>query len=154
MLLVDGYNLLFQLRPELAGRGPTDADRDELVRLVARTGQSAVVYFDPGPGYAGPRFVRHVGAVKVVHLDRGEADGAILEELRATEDRKKFHVVTSDGAVRREAEALGFRVTASKDFLAAVDRTSPGDAEPRGKTEGTSEGEADYWLREMGGDTP
>ncbi len=155
MLLVDGYNLLFQFRPGLRSTGPTDRDRHELVGLLARwcsaTRGRARVYFDPGRGHRGPELRARTGPVEVIHLGSGDADGAILDELAATKDITSLRVVSSDRRVSDGAAARGFPVIGAAEFLEEAARLEgPRVSESREKEEGISGEAADAWMKEFG----
>ena len=147
MILIDGYTLLF-------ARGVmrnVDAARERLIDAVeaycVRTGQRARIYFD---SRIGPVRGRRAN-VEILFVAAGEtADAAITSALAATDDRTAFHVISSDREIAEAARKRHAAVTASTDFLRELAKPAGAGGEPRAKTEGISDGEAEYWLREFG----
>lgn len=105
----------------------------------------------------GPHKSRHSARVSVQYSGPGRpADDDIVKRLHATRDKTAYTVVSTDRAIRDEAERLGFRVRTAQEFAAELDeerdRAAQGDRDP--KEHGISPGEVDAWMREFGIDEP
>ena len=155
MLLIDGYNLLFALKPPSSRT--LEKDRAELIDSLSRfaeaTHQSLRIVFDKG----GPRRDRRTRVEIIYVADGSTADDVIIAALEDTADRTAYRVVSSDRAIRTAAEKRRFVVIESRAFWTEVQAwlAPPKTGEPRGKQQGISSSEADAWMKEFGlGDEP
>ena len=150
MLLIDGYNLLFALKPPSSRT--LEKDRAEFVESLTRfaeaTNQSLRIVFDKG----GPRRDRRPRVEIIYVADGSTADDVIVAALEETADRTAYRVVTSDRAIRKAAEKRRFEVVESRAFWREVEPwlAPPKTGEPRGKQQGISSSEADAWMKEFG----
>jgi predicted RNA-binding protein with PIN domain len=116
--LIDGHNLIAQMP------GMTLADPDDEVQLVLRLRQFAgrkkqkiTVVFDHGTPGGWSRDLS-TGPVKVVFAgSHSNADRVILERIREAKTPADIKLVTSDGEIRRMAQARRVEVISSQDFV-------------------------------------
>lgn len=158
MLLIDGYNVLFQtLRGTLDGRRVAE-QREILVERIGRhcaaTRQRARIFFDPGRrgALAGFNQVRKRPPVEVIQLSEVSADDAIRAIVESGTDRTAYCIVSSDREVAGAAQRRNFETMPAEEFLAQVAQREAGV--PAEKPEACGPGEADYWMRQFGLDSP
>ena len=128
LYLIDGYNLLFSG----AGRAPRDpqaleADREELVRLLARLhaarrGRSILVFDCRKPFFLfGLPRRRRAGDIEIRFApDGASADDVLKDLIRETRDAQGTTVVTSDREIRDAAQARGMRLAGAREFWALL----------------------------------
>ncbi|MBI4563614.1 MAG: NYN domain-containing protein [Planctomycetes bacterium] len=157
MLLIDGYNLLFKAWRGKSSSKALAAQRDALVERIRTycltSGQVARIYFDPRKIRPFTTLTGHQRRppVEVIYLGDVSADQAILERVRASGDRTEYRVITSDREVSAAAAKRRFQTTEAAEFLAEMDRAvKPSSSASRPKTEGISEDEVDFWMKEFG----
>jgi uncharacterized protein len=147
--LIDGHNLIAQMP------GVSLSDPDDEVQLVlrlrqfaARKRQKITVVFDHGiPG--GWSRDLSTGPVKVVFAgSHTNADRVILERIREAKTPTDIKLVSSDGEIRRAAEAWRVQVIASQDFAVTLHKPPPGEP-PRDPRENIqlSKDEVKEWMR-------
>ncbi len=147
--LIDGHNLIAQMP------GVSLSDPDDEVQLVlrlrqfaARKRQKITVVFDHGiPG--GWSRDLSTGPVKVVFAgSHTNADRVILERIREAKTPTDIKLVSSDGEIRRAAEARRVQVIASQDFAVTLRRPSPSEP-PRDARENIqlNKDEVKEWMR-------
>jgi uncharacterized protein len=147
--LIDGHNLIAQMP------GVSLSDPDDEVQLVlrlrqfaARKRQKITVVFDHGiPG--GWSRDLSTGPVKVVFAgSHTDADRVILERIREAKTPTDIKLVSSDGEIRRAAEARRVQVIASQDFAVTLHKPSPGEP-PRDPRENIqlSKDEVKEWMQ-------
>jgi predicted RNA-binding protein with PIN domain len=126
--LIDGHNLIAQMP------GFSLSDPDDEVQLVLRLRQFAAhkrqkitVVFDHGiPG--GWSRDLSTGPVKVVFAgSHTNADRVILERIREAKTPTDIKLVSSDGEIRRAAEARRVQVITSQDFAASLSKPTPSE---------------------------
>jgi len=123
--LIDGMNLIGS-RPNRWWKDPDAAIRDLIERLedyAAATGEPVTVVFDYRP--KGLR-AGTGGGVKARFASGGPeaADLLIAEMLGEHPDPQSYRVVTSDGALRRTAEAAGAEVVGAGTFRTRLDEVT------------------------------
>lgn len=123
--LVDGMNLIGS-RPNRWWKDPDAAIRDLIDRLedyTGATGEPLTVVFDYRPEGLRPGTS---GGVKVRFADGGPeaADLLIAEMLGEHPDPDTYRVVTSDGALRRTAQAAGAEVVGAGTFRKRLDEAT------------------------------
>ncbi len=144
--LIDGHNLI----PSLGLR--LDSPDDELA-LIERLQQfcrlqrtRAEVYFDGAPpGYAGKR---GFGLVTAHFVRQGSsADAALEQRLQALgRAARNWTVVSSDGRVRRAAQAVHARALSAGEFAAQVRAASLHETQSPPAEPGLSPEELEEWL--------
>ena len=141
--LIDGHNLIAQMP------GMTLADPDDEVQLVlrlrqfaARKKQKIIVVFDHGiPG--GWSRDLSTGPVKVVFAgSHSNADRVILERLREAKTPTDIKLVSSDGEIRRMAQAHRVEVIPSPEFVLMLFKPPPEAREVKPQ----SDKREDVWL--------
>jgi predicted RNA-binding protein with PIN domain len=149
--LIDGHNLIAQMP------GMTLADPDDEAQLIlrlrqfaARKRQKITVVFDHGiPG--GWSRDLSTGPVKVVFAgSHSNADRVIMERLREAKTPTDIKLVSSDGEVRRTAEARRVEVISSQEFVLMLFKPPPGATPPRRDAREDvklSKAEVKEWLR-------
>ena len=147
--LIDGHNLIAQMP------GLSLADPDDEVQLVlrlrqyaARKKQKITVVFDHGiPG--GWSRDLSTGPVQVVFAGtHTNADRIILERVREAKTPTNLKVVSSDGEIRRAAEARRAEAITSQEFVQML--TKPPTREPRRDARenvSLSKDEVKEWMR-------
>jgi len=165
-VLVDGYNLLGVLRPDLGSRA--DALESARAFLIARLqglptprGETYVVVFDGRSGL-GRSAKRREGAIEIIFSDESEkADDLVLRLVRGERDRSRLLVVTSDRELAGEARRLGARTVSSEEFARRLAERREGTARaPKAgaaapaaaeseKPPAPSRREVDEWEREF-----
>lgn len=124
LLVVDGYNITHQAWPDATiGEQRIRLER-ALRQLRARTGAAIVCCYD-GEGPTGPRPVSRDGVRFVFSRADQEADELVVEAVEEQPARVPVVVASSDGWVRRHAEAAGAVVVSAPTLvraLAAADR--------------------------------
>jgi len=147
--LIDGHNLIAQM-PGLALSDPDDEVRLvlRLRQYAARKKQKITVVFDHGiPG--GWSRDLSTGPVQVVFAgSHTNADRIILERVREAKTPTNLKVVSSDGEIRRAAEARRAEVITSPEFVQML--TKPPTREPRRDAReniSLSKDEVKEWLR-------
>ena len=124
--LIDGHNLIAQMP------GVSLSDPDDEVQLILRLRQFAAhkrqkitVVFDHGVPGGWSRDLS-TGPVKVVFAgSHTNADRVILERIREAKTPTDIKLVSSDGEIRRAAEARRVQVISSQDFAAALHKPPP-----------------------------
>jgi predicted RNA-binding protein with PIN domain len=121
--LIDGHNLIGQM-PGVALSDPDDEVQLvlQLRRFAAHKRQKIIVVFDHGiPG--GWSRNLSTGPVKVIFAgSHTNADRVILERIREAKTPTDIKLVSSDGEIRRAAEARRVQVIASQDFAASLSK--------------------------------
>jgi hypothetical protein len=112
--LIDGHNALGALRIR---EKTHEAARRALLRRVAVKAPDATVYFDAreAPHHLAESTCEQ--GVAVYYCRRREADQAILDEVRATDDARELLVVTNDREVAGRAVQLGAQAVGVAEFL-------------------------------------
>ena len=147
--LIDGHNLIAQMP------GVSLSDPDDEVQLVlrlrqfaARKRQKITVVFDHGiPG--GWSRDLSTGPVKVVFAgSHTNADRVIVERIREAKTPTDIKLVSSDGEIRRAAEARRVQVITSQDFAATLQKPPPSEP-PRDARENIqlNKDEVKEWMR-------
>lgn len=173
LLLIDGYNLLFEsgfVPAKRSGRWLKDA-RHRLVHFVASKSQAEAckrthVVFDASRirSRTEPSYVDSSGIVVTFAIDHQEADDLIEEIIRTHSHPKALRVVSSDQRIRRKAtarRAISIPSGAYMDELLdlpsrkleagnlpAPDNRPAASAKPA--IENVSDDEIEHWLREFG----
>jgi uncharacterized protein len=171
MLLIDGYNLLFQSQIVGKSRGPgwLDKARRRLLvvlcnGLTSAEQQTTTIIFDASQtGETAADFLfGNMLEVRFAHA-YAEADDMLEELIRQNPHPKQLRVVSSDQRIRRCARARRAESIDSESFLRQLERvpveqgpTSP-HATPEGACDGTdpkdvpplSSSEVAYWLNEF-----
>jgi len=149
--LIDGHNLIAQMP------GMTIADPDDEFQLVlrlrqfsARKKQKITVVFDHGiPG--GWSRDLSTGPVKVLFAgSHSNADRVIMERIREAKTPTDIKLVTSDGEIRRAAEARRVEVISSQEFVLMLFKPPPGAQRPQHDAREDiklSRDEVKEWLR-------
>ena len=147
--LIDGHNLIAQM-PGLALSDPDDEVRLvlRLRQYAARKKQKITVVFDHGiPG--GWSRDLSTGPVQVVFAgSHTNADRVILERIREHKTPTHLKVVSSDGEIRRAAEARRAEAILSQEFVQLIDKPPP--REPRRSARDNlslSKDEVKEWMR-------
>jgi len=155
-LIIDGYNVIFTgegLR-RMAIKDRRSA-RDRLVEMLGdylhNKRIQATVVFDGRGGIVDAESVLP-GKLQVLYsTDRQTADDLIIVTIKGSGNPRSFIVVSSDGAVRTEARALGCEVIGSKNFLERLTQErDSADKEPTSPIEDF--GDTNYWLERFGQD--
>ena len=125
-ILIDGHNALHALRVEGATHA---AQRAALLRFVAERTPRATVYFDArdAPPHAIDTAREH--GVDVVYCRHREADAAILDEVRDSDQSGALIVVSNDREVCGRARQLGARVASVHEFFGPGRSRDTGAAE-------------------------
>jgi len=147
--LIDGHNLI----PKLGLRLDSLDDEDELIQRLqeyCRLRRARLeVFFDNAP--PGRASVRTTGAV-TVHWVRREssADAAIETRLgQLKKQAKNWTVVSSDGRVRRAAQAIHAHVLSSDEFAREMSTAQAANSAGL-KSEATlAPEEVEEWLKEF-----
>ena len=146
--LIDGHNLIPKLGLKLDA---LDDELDLVAKLLeyCRVRRTQVeVYFDGAlPGSAG---TRKSGAVTAHFVRQGSsADAAIEARLaRLAASARNWTVVSSDGRVRRAAQAAHARSLSSEAFAREMETARrKGQADTKGEGGGLSPAEIEDWLR-------
>ena len=135
-LIVDGMNVIGS-RPDGWWRDRAGAARRLVRRLEAlaeASGDELTVVFDGRPGRSGPPEQPEGEPLRVLYArrsGRNAADERIAELVADDPDPASLTVVTSDGALRREVQALGARVVGAGTLLRRLDAP---EAEPRNES--------------------
>ena len=124
--MIDGHNLIAQMP------GMTLADPDDEVQLVlrlrqfaARKKQKITVVFDHGVPGGWSRDLS-TGPVKVVFAgSHSNADRVILERIREAKTPTDIKLVSSDGEIRRMAQAHRVEVIPSQEFVLTLFKPPP-----------------------------
>ena len=147
--LIDGHNLIAQM-PGLALSDPDDEVRLvlRLRQYAARKKQKITVVFDHGiPG--GWSRDLSTGPVQVVFAgSHTNADRIILERVREAKTPTNLKIVSSDGEIRRAAEARRAEAITSQEFVQMLDK--PPTREPRRDARenvSLSKDEVKEWMR-------
>jgi predicted RNA-binding protein with PIN domain len=165
-LLIDGYNLLHATGIVGRGVGPGSLERSRLALLnflAASVDPSELphttVVFDAREAPPGlPRVVEHRG-ISVRFAPRDEsADDLIGELIRAESAPRRLVVVSSDHAIqraarRRRAKAVDSDVWYAELIRARRERLASADGAPARPAVPLLEEDANYWLREFGGES-
>ena len=123
--LIDGHNALGALRIRAKTH---EAARQALLRRVAGVAPHATVFFDAREAPRDLAESRCEQGVDVYYCRRREADQAILDEVRASDDARELIVVTNDREVAGRAAQLGARAVGVAEFLGPADRApEPGE---------------------------
>ncbi|MHC4729764.1 MAG: NYN domain-containing protein [Planctomycetota bacterium] len=117
--LIDGHNALGALRIRAKTH---EAARQALLRRVAAVAPRATVFFDAREAPRDLAESRRELGVDVYYCRRREADQAILDEVRATDDPRGLVVVTNDREVAGRAAQLGAQAVGVAEFLGPADR--------------------------------
>ena len=141
--MIDGHNLIAQMP------GMTLADPDDEVQLVlrlrrfaARKKQKITVVFDHGipGGWSRDLSTR---PVKVVFAgSHSNADRVILERIREAKTPTDIKLVSSDGEIRRAAQARRVEVIPSQEFVLMLFKPPPEAREVKPQ----SDKREDVWL--------
>lgn len=124
-LIVDGMNVIGS-RPDGWWRDRAGAVRRlarQLEALAAASGDELTVVFDGRPGRSGPAEAPDGRPLRVLYARRRGPDAAderIAGLVAADADPASLTVVTSDAALRAEAERLGARVVGARTLLARL----------------------------------
>jgi predicted RNA-binding protein with PIN domain len=146
--LIDGHNLIAQM-PGLSLADPDDEARLvlRLRQYAARKRQKITVVFDHGiPG--GGSSALSTGPVKVIFAgSHTNADRVIQERIREAKTPTNIKVVSSDGEIRRAAEARRAEVITSQEFAQMLEKPPP--REPRHERDNIklSRDEVKEWMR-------
>src|SRR5512136_1192579 len=124
--LIDGHNLIAQMP------GVSLSDPDDEVQLVLRLRrfaahkrQKITVVFDHGVPGGWSRSLS-TGPVKVVFAgSHTNADRVILERLREAKTPTDIKLVSSDGEIRRMAQAHRVEVIPSQEFVLTLFKPPP-----------------------------
>jgi predicted RNA-binding protein with PIN domain len=159
MLIIDGYNALFQYFRGGYRKAKLEAQRDEFLQVLEDycTGahKNALVFFDAEKA-GEPHPVKHTikrGTLSVIFTPiNTTADDAIIEYMGEVTDKRSFKVITSDRVILNAADKQHIPTQTSENFIDEVERflettTSPFDKE---KAEGISKAEVDYWMNIFG----
>jgi len=147
--LIDGHNLIAQM-PGVSLSDPDDEAQlvSRLRQFAARKRQKITVVFDHGiPG--GWSRDLSTGPVKVIFAgSHTNADRVILERIREAKTPTDIKLVSSDGEIRRAAEARRVQVIASQDFAATLHKPPPSEP-PRDARENIhlNKDEVKEWMR-------
>jgi predicted RNA-binding protein with PIN domain len=129
--LIDGHNLIAQM-PGLSLSDPDDEVQLvlRLRKFAARKKQKITVVFDHGiPG--GWSRGLSTGPVRVVFAgSHTNADRVILERIREAARPTDIRLVSSDGELRRAAEARRVEVITSQEFAATLNKPPPSQPRP------------------------
>ena len=147
--LIDGHNLIAQM-PDLSLDDPNDEVKLvlRLRQFAGRKKQSITVVFDHGiPG--GWSHELSTGPVKVVFAgSHTNADRVILERIREAKTPTDIKVVSSDGEIRRAAEARHAEVITSQEFAQMLDKPPPREPRPSERDNiKLSNDEVKEWMR-------
>lgn len=159
MLLIDGYNAMFQYFRGGYRKAKLESQREEFLGVLEAycTGRrkNALVFFDAEKtGEAHP--VRHTlvrGTLSVVFTAMNTtADDAIIEFMGEVKDKRSFKVITSDRVILNAAAKAHIPTQTSENFIDEVESflkrtTSAYDTE---KEEGIRTTEVDFWMKEFG----
>ncbi len=156
--IIDGYNVLHRLEPELLAAGELAAARRELeARLRSFLGSRGrgvrlVLIYD-GDDVGRPSRSSRERLEIVFSRPPRKADDLILDRCREPRGRGDVRVVTSDwkdigGPVR----PLGVHHVSSEDFIRYIESPSTADLESQSveKPEGSDRGEVGEWLEAFG----
>jgi predicted RNA-binding protein with PIN domain len=159
--IIDGYNLIHKdpaLSEAIDERSPRSA-RDALVAMLGsfceHAGRDVTVVFDGG-GIDDPALPRIIsrGRLEVRYSEPGVTADRLIEAIVGSHpSRGSLKVVSDDEAVRRSARRLGAEAVAAGDFLAILRsalRRSSGSRAGGEKPGFVSDGEVDYWMKQMG----
>lgn len=176
LLLIDGYNLLFEsgfVPTKRTGRWLKDA-RQRLVHFVAskiqaETRRRTHVVFDASRvrSRTEPSYVDSSGIVVTFAIDHREADDLIEEIIRTHSHPKKLRVISSDQRIRRKASArravsipsdtymdelfdLPTRELGTVDIAARDKHAASSTPLAKPAIEDVSDDEIEHWLREFG----
>jgi predicted RNA-binding protein with PIN domain len=162
MLIIDGYNLLFARRPELAGaknRDLFEKARENFIGLLVRRVtedrfNEIILIFD---GQTPSKSARKNSRITLVFSGEEKADALVIKAAREQPSARKTTVVTSDNEIIRKLKPLGCKIIRSNDFaeefLAEKDANknkSGSSAISKRKLEGISPEEAEKWLEIFG----
>jgi predicted RNA-binding protein with PIN domain len=147
LYLIDGHNLI----PKLGLRLDALDDEEQLIARLqefCRLRRARVeVYFDGAP--PGQASTRRAGAV-TAHFVRqaSSADAAIEVRLeRLGRAARNWTVVSSDGRVRRAAEAAHAEALPSEEFAGQMSRAQAGPASAPKREATLAPEEVEEWLK-------
>ena len=123
ILIIDGYNLMFQANPyaKLADEGEWDLARDALVSDIASyAGQQfeATIVFDGKNNPVSERKEAQILGVKVVFSDHGKSADSVIERLakQAVAAGSEVELVSSDALVQWTSLGKGVVRRSSAEF--------------------------------------
>jgi uncharacterized protein len=168
LILIDGYNLLFQ--SQLVGRGRGQGwlqrARNRLVRLLSSglpielVGKTTIVFDASQPVDPQSDYVTQEGIRIVFAVEHPEADDLLEEMIRAHPTPKRLQVVSSDLRIQRCGRSRRAQVIDSESFLQRCEsgfyrRQSARELEPLEESSGEipelSQEEIEFWMREFRG---
>ncbi|MDX8430938.1 MAG: NYN domain-containing protein [Candidatus Algichlamydia australiensis] len=119
--LVDGYNLLFRIRPQ---PDDVEATRKELVEFLAKIPLSIRVVFDSHKESGSDLPVQSKrGNLEIIFAPRDLcADRYLLEILSLNKKPKETTLVTSDRPLAFSAKEFGIPTLSAEDFLILAHR--------------------------------
>ena len=156
-VLIDGYNLLRAVQKIIESETLTEP---RLCRLLSDyfglTGQKGQIVFD-GTGERNKTAFENFSYLEVVFSGgQSDADTVIEEKITANSAPRDLLVVSSDRRLRASARKRKSQAIKSEEFWQVLAdyftklSKKRKVAEPRGKFEGITDAETDYWLKIFG----
>jgi predicted RNA-binding protein with PIN domain len=159
MLIIDGYNVLFQYFRGGYRKTRLEEQRDEFLQVLedycTSRRKNALVFFDAEKtGEERPvRCQIKRGTLSILFTAANvTADDAIIEYLETVENRRAAKVITSDRVILNAAKRAHVATQTSESFVDEMEHhlQSVTGAFDKEKAEGISEGEVDAWMKFFG----
>lgn len=138
MLLIDGYNLLHQVKPRIRPERLAERLADY---AQARRVRIEVIFDGGGSG------MPHSEWLTVRYAP--DADAEIIARIEQQLDRTAVTVISSDRAITDAARARKLKVIEASEFARELEEAPPAPKHDP-KTGGISPGEASEWMKEFG----